>query len=146
MSYDPHVWGPHYWFIMQTMAQTYPLNPTQSTKRKYYDFFMNLPLFIPDVSMGNEFNELLNEYSISPYLTSRDSLVRWVHFIHNKINVRLGKPEMSFFESLDVYKQNYASLPTQIFMSTKNRQRWILFIFIFIMLIFIIYKQIGQTK
>ena len=65
-----------------------------------------MPLFIPDEEMGNKFSEMLDKYPVSPYLDNRDSLVRWVHFIHNKYNVMLGKEEVSLANALDMYRDN----------------------------------------
>ena len=48
MTYlDPKIWGPHYWFFIHTVAMTYPIRPNAVTKKKYYEFIQNLPLFIP---------------------------------------------------------------------------------------------------
>jgi len=119
---DPKVWGPYYWFFLQTIAQSYPNMPTSTTKRKYYDFVQNIPLFIPNEEIGNKFSVLLDEFPVSPYLDSRDSFIRWVHFMHNKINVMLGKEEMSLFAALDQYKRHY--VPKQIKISERyNIQR-----------------------
>ena len=88
MTYlDPNVWGPHYWFFLHTVAESYPLSPNQVTKRKYYDLIQNFPLFLPDDEIGNKFSRLLDKYPVTPYLDSRDSFVRWTHFMHNKILV-----------------------------------------------------------
>jgi hypothetical protein len=125
-DYRPEIWGPHYWFVIQTMAQTYPLHPTQASKRKYYDFIMNLPLFIPDADIGNRFAELVDAYPVSPYLDKRDNFVHWVHFIHNKINVSLGKPELTLIEALEAYKRLYVSAPVAAFCDTRHRRRWLL--------------------
>ena len=105
--FDPDVWGPHYWFFLQTVAHTYPPTPNAVTKRKYYDFISNLPLFIPNPEIGDKFSEFLDKFPISPYLDSRDSFIRWVHFAHNKFNVDLGKREISLFEALDNYRDLY---------------------------------------
>ena len=104
---DPAIWGPHYWFVLHTVAQTYPEVPTSVTKRKYYDFIQNLPLFIPNHDIGDRLIELLDKFPVSPYLDSRDSFVRWVHFLHNKINVVLGKEELTLFDALDKYREHY---------------------------------------
>ena len=45
-SLDANVWGPHYWFVLLTMATSYPKNPNDVTKKKYYEFIQNLPLFM----------------------------------------------------------------------------------------------------
>ena len=44
---DPNIWGPHYWFFLHTIAMSYPIHPNAVTKKKYYDFVQNIPLFIP---------------------------------------------------------------------------------------------------
>ena len=62
----------------------YPDSPNPITKRKYYDLIQNIPLFIPDVEMGDNFSVFLDKYPVSPYLCSRDSFMRWVHFIITK--------------------------------------------------------------
>ena len=47
MALNPKVWGPHYWFVLHTIALTYPLHPNETIKKKYYDLINNLPIFIP---------------------------------------------------------------------------------------------------
>jgi len=105
---DPKVWGPHYWFFLHTLAMTYPHHPNAVTKKKYYEFIQNLPLFLPVEEISTSFSKLIEKYPITPYLDNRDSFVRWMHFIHNKINVALEKPQISlntfFVNYYDQYK------------------------------------------
>lgn len=103
LSSNPDVWGANYWFFLHTIARGYPANPTATTKRKYYDLIHNFPLFIPDSVMGDRFAEYINKFPVTPYLDCRESFMRWVHFIHNKINSLIGKDEISLFQSLDDY-------------------------------------------
>jgi len=100
---NANIWGPHYWFFLHTIAYTYPDMPNEVTKRKYYDLLSNFPLFIPDDKIGKDFATLLDKYPFSGYLDKRDSFIRWVNFIHNKINVMLKKREVPLLESLDKY-------------------------------------------
>ena len=92
MTLSPTVWGPHYWFFIHTIAMCYPHRPNAVTKKKYYEFVQNIPLFLPVQEIATYFGELLDQYPVSPYLDSRDAFIRWTHFIHNKINQRLEKP------------------------------------------------------
>ena len=32
--YYPEIWGPHYWFFLNTVAMTYPNYPNKVTKKK----------------------------------------------------------------------------------------------------------------
>ena len=104
---NPVVWGPHYWFFLHSVAYYYPEYPNDTTKRKYYDLIQNMPLFIPSETIGNRFSQLLDKYPVTPYLDKRESFVRWVNFIHNKINHMIGKPEISIDESIQTYESKY---------------------------------------
>jgi hypothetical protein len=106
---DPKVWGPHYWFFLHTIAMTYPHYPSTVTKKKYYEFIQNLPLFIPVEEISSEFSKLIDKYPITPYLDNRDSFVRWMHFIHNKINEKLEKPTISLNDFFVKYYNEYKS-------------------------------------
>jgi hypothetical protein len=104
---DPKVWGPHYWFFLHTLAMTYPHHPNAVTKKKYYEFIQNLPLFLPVEEISTSFSKLIEKYPITPYLDNRDSFVRWMHFIHNKINVALEKPQVSLNDFFVNYYNEY---------------------------------------
>jgi Erv1 / Alr family len=113
---DPRIWGPHYWFFLQTVARTYPHHPSSVTKKIYYSFFQTqMPLFLPVEAHAVEYEKLLNEYPVTPYLDNRDSLMTWVHFIHNRINYRLSKPDLSFREANERYEA--------LFVDTEARAR-----------------------
>lgn len=117
---DPEVWGPHFWFFINTIALNYPNNPNDVTKKKYYEFIQNLPLFIPVEEIANDFDKLLQLYPISPYLDSRKSLVEWVHFIHNKINEKLEKPKISLNDFYSNHYEKYKKKDLQF----KEFQKW----------------------
>ena len=104
---NPEIWGPHYWFVLFTISMTYPQNPNTVTKKKYYEFIQNFPLFMPSQEIGNNFSRLLDKYPVEPYLSDRLAFMKWVHFIHNKINAKLDKPEISFHDSLESYYNHY---------------------------------------
>ena len=137
-KFDPEVWGPHYWFFIHTLSHTYPVTPTSVTKRKYYDFIQNLPLFIPNPEIGNKFATILDKYPVSPYLDSRDSFIRWTHFIHNKINVLLKKEEISLFKALDNYRAHYKPKEIKITERFRIQTHYVYFAFILTLVIAII--------
>lgn len=121
MTLDPIVWGPHYWFFLMTIAVSYPKKANSVLKKKYYDFIMNLPLFIPDDKMGNKFSRILDKYPIEPYLDTRENFIKWVHFIHNQINKQLNKPELSYVDAMDAYYSQYK--PREIIMKEEIKKR-----------------------
>jgi hypothetical protein len=104
---DPTIWGPHYWFFLHTLAMTYPNYPNSVTKKKYYEFIQNLPLFIPVDQISNDFSLLLDKYPVTAYLDNKESFIRWLHFIHNKINQKLEKPQINLNEFYIKYYEEY---------------------------------------
>jgi hypothetical protein len=120
LQLDPAVWGPHFWFFLHTLSISYPHHPNSVTKKKYYELIQNLPLFIPIESIGNDFLKLLDEYPVTAYLDNRESFVKWLHFIHNKINEKLEKPKITLNEFYFRYYDEYK--PKDIKM--KEYYRW----------------------
>ena len=142
LQFEPSVWGPHYWFFLHTVAESYPINPTVTTKRKYYDLIQNMPLFIPNVEMGNKLSQMLDKYPVTPYLDSRESFVRWNHFIHNKFNVMLGKEEISLNASLEKYRAEYKPKPVYFGERINMRKHYIhaTMILVIVFLIYVYYE------
>jgi hypothetical protein len=123
MALEPKIWGPYYWFVLHTIALTYPQNTNDVTKKKYYDFIQNLPLFIPVPEIGNTFSNLINQYPVTPYLDSQQSFMKWMHFIHNKINNSLGLDEVTMDESLSSYYELYRPKAVKDEEQRKRREK-----------------------
>ena len=122
---DPKIWGPHYWFFLHTVAITYPHHPNAVTKKKYYEFVQNLPLFIPVEQISKEMEKMIDLYPITPYLDNRDSFVRWMHFIHNKINENLEKPQITLNDFFVQYYNEYKSQNEKLAEFYKVREKLI---------------------
>uniref|UniRef100_A0A6C0AZ65 thiol oxidase n=1 Tax=viral metagenome TaxID=1070528 RepID=A0A6C0AZ65_9ZZZZ len=143
MELDAKIWGPHYWFVLHTIALNYPLFPNETIKKKYYDFIQNLPLFIPIVDMGNAFSLILDSYPVTPYLDSRESFIKWMHFIHNKINLALGIPEKTLEETLRSYYELYKlpEITVKENIIKKEKYLYILVIVLLVLVSIVIYKK-----
>ena len=139
MALDSETWGPHYWFVLLTIALCYPLNPNDVTKKKYYEFIQNLPLFLPDQQMGNKFSELLDKYPVTPYLDSRESFVKWVHFMHNRVNVTINKDEITLTQALSEYYMQYKPKAIKLREELKYRKKFVYFGILIALILFIYY-------
>lgn len=136
MELDASIWGPSYWFFIHTLTFTYPINPTTSIKKKYYDFLNNFYLFIPNTTMSKYYEDMLIEYPIKPYLDRKDDLIKWGWYIHNHINKKLNKPILSLSDFYGIYYHKYHHKPNPY---TVNR-KYIIYIkqcIFFIICIFI---------
>lgn len=107
MKMNAEIWGPPFWFILHSISFSYPHFPSNSIKKKYYDFIKNLPQFIPDQKIGNQFNDFLDKYPVTPYLDNRDAFIKWMHFIHNRINEYLNKDILSYYDFIKKYEKIY---------------------------------------
>ena len=136
---DPSIWGPHFWFFLHTISLTYPKRPNDVTKKKYYDFVQNIPMFIPVESMATNFSKILDEFPVSPYLDSRDAFIRWMHFIHNKINEQHEKKKISLGEFYVNYYEEYKPKQVQWAEYNKWRSKIVYTIIISIILAIIFY-------
>ena len=125
MALDPKIWGPHYWFVLHTIALNYPLHPNETSKKKYYDFIQNIPIFLPISDMGNSFSRLLYKYPVTPYLDSRESFIKWMYYIHNQVNISLNKPEITLSESLKTYHKLYETKEEKIKNKLIEREKYI---------------------
>jgi len=134
MIIEPCVWGPHYWYILHTIAFCYPLHPNAITRKKYYEFVHNLHIFIPNKNISTSFSQLLEKYPVTTYLDNRESFIRWTHFIHNKINKKLDKPIISLQEFYKIYKKKNKNPEKNNIQIKKIIQKMI---YIIILLIFI---------
>jgi len=143
MKLDSKIWGPHYWFFLHTAAMSYPVTPNDTVKKKFYDFIQNFPLFIPDMKMASSFSKILDKYPVSPYLDSKDSLTRWTHFIHNKINKKLEKQEISLEKFYTEYYKSYETVTEkQInYIKTKKHVAYAVILLIFIGIIYNFYNS-----
>jgi len=133
----PHeVWMPHFWFFLYTVAHSYPEFPNKLTKRKYYDFIINLPLFIPHAEQRKVFIRLLDEFPVTPYLDNSESFTYWVHFMNNRSNNQLGKEENNYLEHLDQYYKEYEPKPFVISQRYGIQKKYIVLFFLILCLYF----------
>ena len=111
---DPSIWGPHYWFMLHTMAFNYPKHPTSIQKKIYHRFIHNLHEFIPNRSMANTFQRLLTDNPVSPYLDNRTDFIQWMHHMHNLVNKRLDRPTMSLSDHYDEFLRHFEPKQTKL--------------------------------
>ena len=60
-----------------------------------------------DREIERQADALLDRYPVTPYLDSRESFLRWVHFVHNKVNADLHKDDVSMTQALNTYYEHY---------------------------------------
>ena len=99
----PNIWGPHGWNFLHYVSLGYPQEPTENDKRYYKDFYTSLQNVLPCATCQGNYKKNLSELPIDNALQSRDSLVKWVIDVHNKVNKETNKRELGYDEAIQLY-------------------------------------------
>jgi len=102
-SIKPEIWGPHGWKFIHYISLGYPEEPTEEQKNLYKNFYYSLQDVLPCDKCAKNYNQNLINNPIDNHLNSRDSLIKWVIDIHNKVNQDLNKPQLDYEEALSLY-------------------------------------------
>jgi|UniRef100_A0A6C0F780 hypothetical protein len=128
---EPKIWGEHAWIFLHTITLNYPEEPTFSDKYNYKILFESLKDTLPCPTCREHYKENITLYPID--LSSREALVKWLIKIHNLVNEKNGKRNLSYEEVIDYYKSLYN--PT---FKYNNYIKAILVLIILIIIFFII--------
>ncbi len=100
MRFPPAVWGPIFWMTIHIVALGYSENPSYSEKKAAKEFFESLQHLLPCPTCREHYIENLKERPITPFLDNRRDLFKWTVELHNAVNKKLGKPEVTEQEAL----------------------------------------------
>lgn len=84
--------------------------------------------------MGNSFAQLLDKYPVTPYLDSQTAFLKWMHFMHNKVNLSINKPEITLEEAMVQYYEHYKPKAVVDTEARSRREKIIFFIILLIAL------------
>ena len=75
--------------------------------------------------MGAFMRNILDEFPVSPYLNSKTSFMKWIHFVFNKINKKLELNTETFYESLEEYYKHYKPKEILNKEQIKNKKKYL---------------------
>lgn len=96
MGMSPDVWGPVFWATMHIATLGYPVNPTPKDQEAAIKFYESLVIMLPCPICREHYGTHLTEMPVKDVVNNRDALINWVFNIHNKVNVQLGKKEITW--------------------------------------------------
>lgn len=106
----PSVWGPPGWKFMHYVSLGYPDTPNETDKQHYKEFYESLQHVLPCHTCAQNYKDNLRTMPIDDALGSRDSLIKWVIDIHNKVNIETGKKQLDYNEALNLYLKQQSPL------------------------------------
>lgn len=91
------------WMFLHNMAANFPENPNETVHNDFYQFMSYFAKVYPCQSCGIH----LENYLVSnpPETQSRQTFMEWMCELHNNVNARLEKPQISCIE----YVRNFMS-------------------------------------
>lgn len=105
---NPEVWGPHMWFIIDSIILNYPDNPSMEDKNDMIQFFSLLEKILPCVDCRMNYK---THYNSSPLtytiLESKNAFIEWGLELHNKVNRMKGKNIITKEDFIDYYSNQY---------------------------------------
>lgn len=106
---SPAVWGPIFWTTMHIVSLGYSTNPTTKEQEGAVQFYESLQEVIPCPICRSHYKEFLTNMPVREAVKNRTTLIQWVFNIHNEVNKKLNKPELSFED----YIKNMQTLASQ---------------------------------
>lgn len=103
----PDVWGPQLWKYIHIATAHFPDYPTEQETRDMMTWICTLPVTIPCETCKIHFKAYIdkNRDNLHYICGTRRNLFNFFVDIHNKVNSRKGKPEMSYEEAFNLYIQ-----------------------------------------
>ena len=107
------LWGPGMWTSLHSIAYCYPINPTPIDKQEYKQFFTLVGQVLPCIHCKNSYNEFVKDGLAQlndKVMANRDSLTKWLYFVHEAVNKKLGvNYDVSYEEVSNRYNSYRAS-------------------------------------
>jgi hypothetical protein len=92
------------WISIHYVALGYPLKPSEIDRKNYSLFFKNLHTVLPCDACAKHYQQHITDMPpIENFLDSPEELFKWTVLIHNRVNMDLGKRQLSYEEARKLY-------------------------------------------
>jgi len=96
-------WGPTYWSYIHMITLNYPNKPTKKERDKHFFMVRNFIDTLPCPTCRNEINNIINDNNLRNSLGSKEKFMKYFWNIHNQVNQRLNKPQLSLTKFNKLY-------------------------------------------
>ena len=94
--------GPGTWYTLHVFAIS---ANTEAKKEAFISFVSDLSSNMWCSVCQEHFSRYIQEHPLGPYKNKKYGLFEWTWRLHNTVNERLGKPQLSFGEALKIYTE-----------------------------------------
>ena len=90
--------------ILHSITFNYPLNPTNEDKINYLNYFNSLSKILPCKYCRQSYEIYIKYIPVNEFLDSRGGLCYWLYKIHELINEKIYKENISFTDVILKYE------------------------------------------
>ncbi|ASZ85140.1 160L [Cherax quadricarinatus iridovirus] len=105
-SYDPESFGPAFWFTLHNGVTAYPDKPTKYIQGEMIKLISALHVLIPCAKCKEHFYTYISSTDLNKITSSRENLFEFFVNVHNFVNKRNFKPQMSLQDAKRLYGFN----------------------------------------
>jgi hypothetical protein len=100
---NPDIFGPSFWFTLHNGAIHYPIRPSLNTRQSMKTLIYNLPILVPCLNCRDHFINYIQNSDLDYIVSSKETLFKFWVDIHNHVNKRYNRPEMTLLEAKRLY-------------------------------------------
>src|SRR3990167_10277906 len=104
LNLAPSSWGPVAWKLLHSVAAGYPDRATPQEQASLTQFIHGLPDLLPCAMCRVHFRQEIAADPVEPHVGSRAAIERWLVDLHNRVNARLEKPQLTRDEAAQLMK------------------------------------------
>ena len=104
------IWGPAGWTFLHSTSFGYPLEPTDTQKKEYFNFYNSVGDILPCKYCRDSYKKFIKEGCTKlddHALKNRGSLTRWMYNIHEAVNNKLGVTYGVSYEDIQNKYESY---------------------------------------
>ena len=115
------VWGPPFGFILHIISFNYPVNPTETDKKNYYNFIMSLKHILPCGACRKNIVKNLKSINFSKSkMKNRDTFSKAIYDLHEEVNRMLNKKNNLSYDNI---RYIYENLRARCINKTKKENK-----------------------
>lgn len=100
---NPDTWGPYLWKYIHLSTANFPDHPSRKQEKDFKIWLSSLGSMLPCKYCSQHYRHALSHYGPLSNVRGKEQLFKYMVDIHNDVNIRNGKPYMSYAEAWDLY-------------------------------------------
>ncbi len=140
INLNPKIWGPHAWFLIESIAISLPDTITIETQNELKHFFISLSFLLPCETCRNHFSEYVKATDIMNIdFSTKTKVLTWINNIHNQVRKRNKCKNITIDKTIKYYNEKYN-------IETKSSYLDIFLIVLFVIGILLVIKYVYFTN